>query len=228
MKILKVAYRQGEKMKINIDTRVFNFIKDNIDRNIFNYLWFYKDCIRISNSYSLLIVPCRNEVENIGLAYKTLKDRLATQGSFVTLEISDFNIVYDDDDDNYDDYDLVKCSFWNNTFICKKMNTKTLRLTLQDEGKEFKHKVIVSPKIFQNLFYDKAGLVINGSKVEAVDLDCYEGDTSNLLFLTRLEKFNGLDKNKEFTLYYNELGRERDIYKAVQGDIILYEMGNCV
>lgn len=214
-------------MTLNIDTRVFNFIKDKIDGNIFDYLWFFKDSIKVTNGYSLLIIPCENEVEKIGLVYKTLKSRLATQGSFVSLEISDFNIIYDDNDDNYDD-DLVKCSFGNNTFICKKRNTEVLRLTLQDEGKEFKHKVLISPKIFKNLFYDKAGLVINGNKVEAVDLDCYEGDTSNLLFLTRLEKFNGLDKNKEFTLYYNELGKDRDIYKAVQGDITLYEMGSCV
>ena len=209
-------------MILNIDTRVFNFIEDNRNRNFFKYLWFYKDNIRVTNGYSLLIIPCKNEVKNIGLSYKTLKDRLATQGSFVSVEIGD---IIKDDDYKYDDFVLAKCSFGNNAFICKKMDTQDPLIYLQAEGIKFKHKVIVSPKIFKNLFYDSAGLLINGNKIEAVDLSCYRGDTSNLLFLTRLESFNGLDKNREFTLYYNELGKEGEIYKAVQGDIILYEKG---
>lgn len=216
-------------MKLNIDTRIFNFIKDeNFINAIDNFLWFYQDNIRVTNLKSLLIIPCKNQVDCFGLEYKTLKDRLTNQGSIVSLEVSDVKCLVEDDCDSDGDFiksKFVKCSFGNNTFLCRKFETKVHRILMQNEKMEFKNKVIVSPKIFQKLVYKNAGLLINGNKIEVIDLDFYNDDFSKLLFLVKSEKFNGLDKNKEFTLYYNDLGKAGDIYKAIQGDITLFEMG---
>lgn len=216
-------------MKLNIDTRIFNFIKDeNFINAIDNFLWFYQDNIRVTNLKSLLIMPCENKVDCFGLEYKTLKDRLANQGSIVSLEVSDVKCLVEDDRDSDGDFiksKFVKCSFGNNTFLCRKFETKVHRILMQNEKMEFKNKIIISSKIFEKLVYKNAGLLINGNKIKVVDLDFYNGDFSKLLFLAKLEKFNGLDKNKNFTLYYNDLGKAGDIYKAIQGDIKLFEMG---
>lgn len=216
-------------MKLNIDTRVFNFIGDENFRNtIDNYLWFYKDNMRITNLKSLLIIPYENKVDKIGLEYKTLKDRLANQGGIVFLEVSDIECLIDDGYDSEGDFinsKFVKCSFGTNTFLCRKFKTNTVDITLKYETMEFKNKVIVSPKIFKKLIYESAGLLINGNKVEVVDLEFYNGDFSKILFLPKYKNFNGLDRNKEFTLYYNELGECGNVYKAVQKDISLFEIG---
>lgn len=215
-------------MRLEIDTRVFNFIKDEGYRKVIDsFLWFYKDNIRITNLKSLLIIPCRNKVDKFGLEYKILKDRLANQGGVVFLEVSDIECLIEEEyeDGDFINREFVKCSFGNNTFLCMKFATNILDITLKEETMKFKNKVIVPPKIFNNLVYESAGLLINGNKIEVIDLEFYNGDFSKILFLPKYNNFNGLDRNKEFTLYYNDLGKAGDFYKAVQGDITLFEKG---
>lgn len=215
-------------MILEIDTRIFNFIKDeNFRITIDSFLWFYKDNIRITNTKSLMIIPYRNKVDKIGLEYKTLKDRLINQGSIISLEVSDIECPIEEEyeDGVFINSKFVKCSFGSNTFLCRKFENNMSHIIMENETMEFKHKVIVPPKIFKNLVYKNAGFLINGNKIEVVDLEIYNGDFSKILYLTIWEKFNGLDRNKEFTLYYNDLGKAGDIYKAVQGDITLFELG---
>lgn len=215
-------------MKLNIDTRIFNFIKDEgFTNTIDDFLWFYKDGLRMTNFKSLLTIPCKNEVDKFGLEYKTLKDRLANhQGSIISLEVSDIECLVEDDCDISGDIiksKFVKCSFGSNVFICRKIESGMLDIALKYEKMEFKNKIIVSSKIFKKLVYKYTGLLINKNKIKVVDLDFYNGDFSKLLCLTKKKKFNGLDENKDFTLYYNDLGKANNIYKATQGDIALLE-----
>lgn len=145
-------------MKLNIDTRIFNFIKDeNFINAIDNFLWFYQDNIRVTNLKSLLIIPCKNKVDKFGLEYKILKDRLANyQGSIISLEVSDIECLVEDERNSEGDFiksRFVKCSFGSNVFICRKIESGMLDITLKYEKMEFKNKIIVSSKIFEKLVY---------------------------------------------------------------------------
>ena len=212
-------------MILNIDTRVFDFIlpKGKLIPPSSNFVWFYKDHIRISDLKSLLIVPCENKAlknRHIGLSFKTLKKRIAHTGKNNKVEIEIFL-----KDDDYDGFRLKSlnptllyssceqeafCVFGENYIFKCKLATSTLSFRIATENEVFKNKIDLYSSIFRELFF-------SGDNVLKIE--------NGILFLRLNNKFNGLDRNKGFTLYYNELGEDRSIYKAVQEDITLYEMG---
>lgn len=80
------------------------------------------------------------------------------------------------------------------------------------ENKEFKWRESVDAATFKDLFFSGGNVLkIGGGE----------------LYLRLGNKFNGLDKNKNFDLYYNSLGKGK-VYKVVQDDITLYEIGSAI
>lgn len=218
-------------MKLNIDTRVFNFIlpKKEKRRKILhptsNFIWFYKDHIRISDLRSLLIIPCENpEIKDrhIGLKFETLRKNIAHKGKNNKVEIEVF--VKDDDYEGFRlkgfNPTLLGASGVQKAFVCLgedyifkcKVATSCYSLKLEAENKEFKNKINLYSSVFRELFFSGDNVLKVGN-----------GD----LYLRLGIKLNGLDRNKSFILYYDELG-ESKLYKAVQDDITLYEMGGSI
>lgn len=204
-------------MKLNIDTRIFNFINMYRGRQNLAYLYFSKDFMCVSNGVSILKIPCENEIEEpFGLHFNTLKERLANQGSKISLEL-EFK------EDLYDKTSLMHCYFGNFGFECKKNISNITNVMFNYKEPNFINKVDVSCEIFKNTFTKFSALRIRDHKVECFDLANFEKNIKEeILTLSSIEKFNGLDKNKDFTLFYIEAGEK---YKAVQDDVILIEIG---
>lgn len=217
-------------MDIRIDKRIFKFVMRNKFKGFDNdYLWFEKDFIFVTNVKSLLVIPCKNEFCYFGLEYLKLKEALGHKNfKNGSLQVYSSLGILDDYWDNRGTkigYNYAKCIFQGDEFVCRKLSRASiLSIVLKYLEKNFKHKIVISQETFKKLFLKNSAILINGNKAEAVNLDSFSGDTSKILFLTDKKKFNGLEKNKGVTLYYDELGKG-GLYKVVQGDLILFEMG---
>lgn len=213
-------------MKLNIDTRIFNFIHKKEQKcksyNYYNYMHFSNDFICVTNGKSLLRIPCKNEIDKpFGLHFitlkKALKKSLANKGSKLSLEL-EFKEALDDETA------LVNCYFGNLVFECKKYQGTKSSGFCYFEGHKIKNKVDVSFKIFKDLKQKYSALCIRKNDVKVIVLENFEQKNDRYLTLPKFEKFNGLDKNKDFTLFYNKT-KAGEVYKAVQDDVTLLEMG---
>lgn len=213
-------------MVLNVDTRVFNFIlpKKWLPGSGLGILWFYRDCIRINEPRSLLIIPCKNdEIKGdrpLGLKFKTLRKNIAHKGEKVEIEL----FVRDENCEEFKlkDFDpaelginstqkIFVCVGENHFFKCKSVISSKL-YKLDAENKEFKWCESIDATIFKDLFFSGSNILkIGGGE----------------LYLRVGNKFNGLDKNKNFDLYYSELGKNK-LYKVVQDNVTLYEIGSSI
>lgn len=111
-------------------------------------------------------------------------------------------------------------------FMCRKLSKDSISSrVLEYIKKDFKYKISISSGFFEQRFLKNSAIFIDRGNDVLVNLDSTCRDASKILFLCPLKnKFNGLDKKRGFTLYYDELGKG-GLYKAVQGDVTLFEMG---